>query len=98
MDYNELVSQSKVVLVEFFATWCGHCAHMAPIVEDIKELLAGRVPVYQLDVDQNSEVADYVNVTSTPTFIIYRDGEEVWRHSGEMEGSLLLGKVESFLS
>lgn len=98
MDYETLTKQSQVVLIEFFATWCPHCRAMMPIVEEVKELLEGRAKVFQLDIDQNQEVADDNNVKSVPTFIIYRNGQEQWRNSGEMDGQLLLSKVESYLS
>lgn len=97
MDYETLTQQSKVVLIEFFATWCPHCRRMMPIVEEVKELLDGRAQVFQLDIDQNQEVADDNGVKSVPTFIIYRDGKEQWRNSGEIDGQVLLSKVESYL-
>ena len=84
-------------MVEFFATWCPHCQRMMPVVEQIKELLDGRTDIYQFDIDKNQEAADSLNVESLPTFIVYRDGKEVWRHSGEMDGQVLLSKIESYL-
>ncbi|MCM1093419.1 MAG: thioredoxin family protein [Lachnospiraceae bacterium] len=96
MEYKDLISANKVVLVEFFATWCPHCRKMMPVVEQVKELLESRVPVYQLDIDENREAADHAGVESVPTFIVYRDGEAVWKHSGEIDGEVLLSKVESF--
>ena len=86
MDYNNIINSSKVVMVEFFATWCPHCQRMMPVVEQIKELLDGRADIYQFDIDKNQEAADSLNVESLPTFIVYRDGKEVWRQSGEMDG------------
>ncbi len=97
MDYNNIIDSSKVVMVEFFATWCPHCQRMMPVVEQIKELLDGRADVYQFDIDKNQEAADSLNVESLPTFIVYRDGKEVWRQSGEMDGQVLLSKIESYL-
>lgn len=97
MTYDELISGSAVVLVEFYATWCPHCKKMMPVVEQVKELLDGRCPVYQLDIDQNQQVADEAGASSVPTFIIYQNGRDVWRHSGEIDGEVLLGHVESFL-
>lgn len=97
MDYNNIIDSSKVVMVEFFATWCPHCQRMMPVVEQIKELLDGRTDIYQFDIDKNQEAADSLNVESLPTFIVYRDGKEVWRHSGEMDGQVLLSKIESYL-
>lgn len=97
MTYESAISSSKVVLVEFYATWCPHCKRMAPVVEQVKELLDGRVPVYQLDIDQNEEAANSVEVNSVPTFLIYSNGKEMWRYNGEIDGEVLYSKVESFL-
>lgn len=97
MTYTDAINSSKTVLVEFYASWCPHCHRMAPIVEQIKELLAGKVNVFQLDVDENSEEAQRQDATSIPTFIVYRDGVEQWRQSGEMDGNVLLSKVESYM-
>lgn len=96
MKYDEMTATAKVVLVEFYATWCPHCHRMAPIVEQVKELAEGKAKVYQLDIDQNQEAADSKDVESVPTFILYVDGDEVWRHSGEIDGNDLLGKVEQY--
>ena len=97
MTYPEAISQSEVVLVEFYATWCPHCKQMMPIVEQVKELLEAQVPVLQLDIDENSEIADENNVESVPTFIIYKGGKEVWRHSGEIDGNNLYSKIQSYI-
>ena len=97
MNYNEVINSSKVVLVEFYASWCPHCQRMMPIVAQIKELLAGQVDVYQFDIDENSELASQEGADSVPTFILYKDGKEVWRESGELEGQVLLSKIESYL-
>ncbi len=97
MKYTEAITSTPVVLVEFYATWCPHCRRMMPVVEQIKELLSGTVDIYTLDIDQNEQIADQEQITSTPTFIIYRDGQPVWRESGEMDGQYLLDKVQSFL-
>lgn len=97
MNYTELITSEPVVLVEFFATWCPHCKRMMPIVEQIKELLEGTVSVYQLDIDQNEEASDEAGVNSVPTFILYKNGKEVWRQSGEMEAQVLLSKIQGAL-
>lgn len=96
MNYTESINSTPVVLVEFFASWCPHCQRMMPVVAQVKELLAGKVNVYQFDIDENQELANQEKVNSIPTFIIYRNGKEVWRESGEMEGQALLDKIQSF--
>ena len=97
MNYNEVINSNKVVLVEFFASWCPHCQRMMPIVEQIKELLEGSVNVYQFDIDENSGLAQEVGADSVPTFIIYKNGKEEWRESGEMDGQVLLSKIQSYM-
>lgn len=95
MIYEKTISSAPVVLVEFYASWCPHCQRMMPIVAQVKELL-GDVPVVQLDIDDNNDAANAAEVESVPTFIVYKDGSEVWRHSGEIDGNDLLAKVQSF--
>lgn len=97
MNYKEIINSSEVVLVEFFASWCPHCQRMMPIVAQIKELLTGKVDVYQFDIDEYSELASENGADSVPTFIIYKGGKAVWKESGEMDGQVLLSKIESYL-
>lgn len=97
MTYQEMINGNNVVLVEFYATWCPHCQAMMPVVEQVKELLEGRAAVVQLDIDNNSDAASTYNVESVPTFIAYKDGREQWRHTGEIDGNVLLNNVESLL-
>ena len=97
MNYNELINSNSVVLVEFYASWCPHCQRMMPIVEQVKELLGDSAPVYQFDIDENQNLASENEVESIPTFIIYKNGSEVWRQSGEMGGDMLYSKVEGYL-
>ena len=86
-----------MVLVEFYASWCPHCQRMMPVVEQVKELLGDSVPVIQLDIDENKDAANEAEVESIPPFLVYRDGREEWRHSGEIDGNDLLAKVQSYL-
>ena len=97
MTYDQMTRSAQNVLVEFYATWCPHCRAMAPVVEQIGEMLEGQVKIVQLDVDTNAEAADAEEVTGTPTFILYKDGKQVWRQSGEMPGEVLLNKITSHI-
>lgn len=97
MTYDQMTRSANLVLVEFFATWCGHCRNMEPIVEQIGEMLKGKVEIVQLDIDTNEEAAESENVTGTPTFILYKDGRQVWRSSGEMPGEILLNTITSYM-
>lgn len=95
--YDQAIRSKSVVLVEFYATWCPHCQAMAPVVEDVSEILGDSAAVLQLDVDKNKEAADAEEVEATPTFILYKEGRQIWRHEGEIDGNALLQKVQSVL-
>lgn len=96
MDYKDLINSNEVVLIEFFATWCPHCQRMMPVVAQLRELVNGNVDIHQLDIDKNGDAANLAGAESVPTFIIYKDGKEQWRQSGEMDGEVLLSKIESY--
>ena len=96
MNYAQMTKEARVVLVEFFATWCPHCQKMMPIVAEVRERLGKDIPVVQLDIDQNKAAAQEARVDGVPTFIIYQNGTEVWRYSGEIDGNELLAKVQSY--
>ncbi len=94
---KRLMATPGTVMVEFYASWCPHCQRMMPIVDDIKALYEGQVTVFQFDIDDNEELATELNVKSIPTFIIYRDGEEEWRASGEMPAETLSAKIAQYV-
>ena len=97
MDYNSIINSNNVVLVEFFATWCPHCKRMISVMEEVKKLLGNRVPVYTIDIDENEKEAEDNKIETIPTFIVYHNGNQVWRHSGEIDKQDLIGHVESLL-
>ena len=96
MDYKEIINSNKVVLVEFFASWCPHCQRMMPVVAEVKEQLGDRASVYQFDIDKYQALTEKERVESYPTFIVYKDGKEVWRSEGEMPGDELYRAVAQF--
>lgn len=95
MDYTQEIKSAPVVLVEFYATWCPHCQKMMPIVADIKALLADNLKVLQYDIDKNEDLANEMRVQSLPTFLLYADGKEVMRETGEMPAEVLLQKIQA---
>lgn len=93
--YKDLIESAPCVMVEFYATWCPHCQRMMPVVDDVKSLLEGEVPVYQLDIEKNETAAEDAAVSSIPTFLIYKNGRQVWSFSGEIDGNTLYEKIRS---
>lgn len=93
---RNLLNETGTVMLEFYASWCPHCKRMAPVVDDLKALFDGRAAIYQFDIDENSDLASTLDVESIPTFIIYRDGDEMWRTSGEIPADSLASKLDSY--
>lgn len=93
MTYSEAKSRPGVTLVEFYASWCPHCRRMMPVVEEVKELVGSTAAVCQFDIDQYPREAEEAGADTVPTFIIFKDGREVWRRVGEMPGDDLVAAI-----
>jgi len=72
---DEVINSDEPVLVDFWATWCGPCRQIAPIVEDLADEFEGRAKVGKVDVDENPQTAQEYGVRSIPTLLFFKDGE-----------------------
>lgn len=82
-NFSETVNNAKIpVLVDFWAAWCGPCKMIAPVVEEVAEEYDGKVQVAKVNVDENSAVAANYSVSSIPTLIVFKDGNEAERIVG----------------
>lgn len=72
---NKVLDAQTPVLVDFFATWCGPCKMMAPVLDELDGDLAGSAAVYKVDIDQETALAQQFNVMSVPTFIVFKNGQ-----------------------
>lgn len=97
MDLQQMIDGVKPTLIEIYASWCPHCHRMAPIVENLKEIYAGRVNILQFDGDANPEYDRAFGVESYPTWILYKEGQEVWRDAGEKESWELEDMLDRFI-
>ena len=75
VNFEQEVKKSEIpVLVDFFATWCGPCKMMGPVLDNFEKASAGTVKVVKVDVDQNPELAAQFGVMSIPTLVVFKDG------------------------
>ncbi|WP_418291214.1 thioredoxin, partial [Massilicoli timonensis] len=76
-EFEELKKQPGVLVVDFFATWCGPCKMLSPVLEEVAEELAGKAAIVKVDVDESGELASSYGIMSVPTLIVFKDGEAV---------------------
>ena len=92
--FEDLIKLPMPVLVDFFAEWCGPCKTMKPVLEEVKQNVGDKARIVKIDVDQHEELATKYRIQAVPTFILFKDGEAVWRHSGLIPSSELQGVIE----
>lgn len=94
-EYQDLLNQGGVTVIDFWAPWCGYCVRMMPIFEEIAGELAGKANFVKVNTDEEPSLARDLQVEVLPTFVILKDGEVVDRKIGFMQKGDLQGAIES---
>lgn len=81
-SFEKLIANEKPILVDFFATWCGPCQTLTPMLKQVKDTLGERITIIKIDVDKNQELASKLQVRGVPTMMLYQNGNQLWRQSG----------------
>lgn len=96
-NFYEEIEKNKIALVDFWASWCGPCQMMAPVVEELAKEFSGKAKVGKIDVDDNPQVPTDLGVMNIPTIILFKDAKEVERVVGVTSKKDLSHKVKELL-
>lgn len=80
--FQDIINSDTPVLIDFYATWCGPCQMLAPILKQVKDSLGERISIIKVDVDKNQELAAMQQVRGVPTMMLFKNGQQLWRQSG----------------
>ena len=96
-SFEDLIASETPVLVDFYATWCGPCRTMHPILEELKKEKGETLRIAKIDVDKHEELASKQRIQSIPTLILYQKGKLLWRQSGVIPLAQLKEVVDRYL-
>ena len=96
-NLEELTAAGLPVVLDFYATWCGPCKKVAPIIEELAAEFDGKIAVGKCDVDENDEIAAQYGIRNIPTVLFIKDGQVVDKHVGAAPKSLFDEKFKALL-
>ena len=96
-NFSQLLESDKLVVVDFWATWCGPCRMLSPILDEVEEEMAGKIEVVKVNVDDADEVAAQFRIMSIPTLLFFKNGQVVDKTVGAMPKNVLTDKINANL-
>lgn len=95
-EFKKLISENIPVLVDFYATWCGPCKMMHPILEELKNKVGDKAKIVKIDVDKHQDLAAQFMIQSVPTLIMFKSSQQLWRKSGVQTAANLEKELEKY--
>ncbi len=95
-DFEETIEDYPLILVDFWADWCGPCKMMEPVLEELAREYQGDLVIAKMNVDENSRIPGQFQVSSIPTMVLFKDGEQVERMMGALPKEQLKQKIEQY--
>lgn len=92
--FGELINAEIPVLIDFYTEWNEQSLSMHEVIRDVAAALGDKAKVIKIDVDKNQELADALRIKVLPTMMIYKDGQMIWRQSGELDANTIIGLVQ----
>ena len=96
-NFDELLQSEKLVVVDFWATWCGPCRMLSPLLDEVEEEMGGKIEVVKVNVDDADEVAAQYRIMSIPTLLFFKGGQIVDKTVGAMPKNVLVDKINANL-
>ncbi len=96
-NFEEIIKSKTPTLVDFYATWCGPCKMMSPLLEQVSKDVGDSARILKIDIDNNRNVATQYGIRSVPTLILFKEGKQVWRQSGVPPKNLIVESVNNFV-
>lgn len=93
--FNQIINSDQPVLVDFYATWCGPCQMLAPILLDVKKAMGDAITIIKIDVDKNQSLAAQYQVRGVPTMMLFQNGQQLWRQSGVLSKEQIIDLINS---
>jgi len=93
--FQDIINTEKPVLVDFFATWCGPCQILSPILKEVKDSLGDDVNIIKIDVDKNQALAAQYQVRGVPTMLLFQKGQTLWRQSGVLSKQQIIQAIKN---
>lgn len=93
--FSDLVNGGQLVLIDFFAEWCGPCKMMKPILEEVKKQMGDSITIIKIDAEKNMEAASAFQIQAYPTLVLVKEGKILWRQSGVLPAPEIVRQINA---